>query len=128
MSLLATEKMTAQVQESILKDAIRWIQTVSDITQGHSPPGDAYLAMLATLHKLSLIEPRSLDAMDLLRPTEERAASLVLREKEDSGWMFTLRVEGNFLPNVQLGATANSFTNLPFTGASRVQVPDNCIK
>ena len=121
MSLLAPEKTTPQVQESILKDPIRRIKTPSDITQGHSLE-DAYLANLTTIQKLSLGELRQVESKDLLRPTEDGTASLVMREKEDSSWMCTLRVQGNFLQNVQLDAAANCFQGLPFTGSSKVLV------
>ena len=115
MSLLATDKTTAQVQEAILKEPLRRITGLGDVIKGHNFV-DYYTASLASINRLPQTTPRTLDARNMLQPSQTGEGTLHLRESEEGKSSFTLRVTGSFLMSVQLDAETNDFKGLPFKG------------
>ena len=117
MSLLATDKMTANIQEAILKEPLRRIMGLGDVTKGHNLL-DYYTASLASINKLPQTTPRTLAARNMLQPSQTGEGTLHVQEREEGRSFFTLRVTGTFLRSVQLDAETNDFKGLPFKGST----------
>ena len=76
MSLLATDKMTAQVQEAILKEPLRRITGLGDVTKGLNLLY-YYIASIATTNKLPKTTPITLDARNMLQPAQTGGGSFL---------------------------------------------------
>ena len=119
MSLLATEKIATSVQEAILKEPLRRIKELGDVTKGHNLL-DYYTANLASINRLPQTAPRNMESRNMLQPTQTGEGLLLVQESEEGRCIFTLKVTGSFLMSVQLDAGTNDFKGLPFKGSSWV--------
>ena len=114
--------MTANVQEVVLKEPLRRIKSVGDITSGHSLE-DYYCKNVMNVNKLSSRSLRTVDRKKLLQPTQEGSASILLTTRPDNTCTWSLIMQGRFLSNVQVRDPATKFKELPFTAqCSVVQV------
>ena len=111
LSLLESSKMTAQIQEVILKEPMRKVKDISDISKGHNLE-DNYCANLIQILKL---QPESRD----------ETARLIFTKRQEGTVGCTLLVAGSFLQNVQLHKI--NFEDLPFNASSTHNIQVNII-
>lgn len=123
MSPLLASTITAPIQETILKEPLRQIKTLMDVTKGHSL-FDYYISNLAVINNISHTTKRSVDICDVLKPTVIGEGELIISKYKDGSTRFTLRVTGLFLGNFQPGSEANNLHGLEFNRMSSVQVID----
>ena len=127
MSLLNTKSTSPQIREAILKDPIRRVTKVADITSGHSLK-DFYLTTLSRLLKFASAKSRTIEDKNLLLPVakDDFPATLTLSQSDDDQFSCTLMTAGAFLKNVQVHAKENDFQGIPFNGETSTHfvVPD----
>ena len=120
LSLLESAKMTAQIQEAILKEPMRRVKNTSDISKGHNLE-DNYCANLITILKLSSRSKRTPDCNNLLKPeSTDETARLIFTKRQEGTVGCTLLVSGSFLQNVQLHKI--NFEDLPFKASSTLNI------
>ena len=125
LSLLESSKMTAQIQEVILKEPMRKVKDISDISKGHNLE-DNYCANLIQILKLSSRSKRTLICNNLLQPeSRDETARLIFTKRQEGTVGCTLLVRGSFLQNVQLHKI--NFEDLPFNASSTHNIQVNII-
>ena len=101
VSLMASGSTTPQIQELVLKDPIRRINTPDETRKGHSLT-DYYCASLKLLNKVQPGTKRELTQMNHLCPQQEGLASIILKKEDENRWNCLLAVRGLFLQNAYL--------------------------
>eukprot|EP00092_Neocalanus_flemingeri_P008198 GFUD01008839.1.p1 GENE.GFUD01008839.1~~GFUD01008839.1.p1 ORF type:complete len:1020 (+),score=178.99 GFUD01008839.1:195-3254(+) len=105
VSLLASDSTTPQIQELVLKEPIRRINSPDAIKKGHSL-GDYYCANLKVLNKVEAVERRELTETNHLCPHQEGQASIFLKRKDKDTHKCTIIVMGSFLQSSRVESKA----------------------
>ena len=121
LSNLPSESTTPQIQETILKDPLKTLKGLTDITGGHSLE-NYYHAHLTSLQRLPREETRTMATQNLFKPSLSRKPYAAVRKDKSGKYSCFLSLEGSFL-QIQMTSDRNNFQPLPFKITSRATAP-----
>eukprot|EP00092_Neocalanus_flemingeri_P046452 GFUD01052255.1.p1 GENE.GFUD01052255.1~~GFUD01052255.1.p1 ORF type:complete len:677 (+),score=145.87 GFUD01052255.1:1032-3062(+) len=105
VSLLASDSTTPQIQELVLKEPIRRINSPDAIKNGHSL-GDYYCANLKMLNKVEAVERRKLTETNHLCPHQEGLARIILKSEDKDTQQCTIIIMGSSFQNSHIDSKA----------------------
>ena len=115
-SILDSAHVTPQVQELVLNEPIRKVESIQDIQNGHSI--SSYCKTLTFPNRIDQKRSDVQSTSEFL-PSLEQKASIVWTKNYNGGWRCQLAARGHFLQPLQMTSEVNDFSTLPFNSSSK---------